>query len=282
VKRLQGACPRSAASRRSPGGHGHLHQEQLWDVLQATPRGCSRVPSRSRGVSSPSSSRPRAPQGGAAGLRRHARSRAHRRDHAAGRHAHRGDRAARRPEVRLASGERGRLVDECGSKTRRCAGSQRRRGVGARDHRRTWRGGRAPLYALVPSASSRRSPRHARRPLRCGLPRRPAPSRGHRSLARCRLDDGAIRARIGARRRWSRTGLLRDPRVPRAATGYEIRRAYVELRRALDPRASCAPPCPISSTTRAGAPGARRSLRRAQGRYRRERYRRAISHEPPQ
>lgn len=50
------------------------------------------------------------------------------------------------------------------------------------------------------------------------------------------LDDGALRARISARRALVEDGdYFAILGVPREATGYEIKRAYLDLRRALDP-----------------------------------------------
>lgn len=97
------------------------------------------------------------------------------------------------------------------------------------------------------------------------------------------LDEEAIRARVRAR-----IALVEDGDyfsllgVPRAATGYEIRRAYIELRRAFDPvRVLTASTADLAGDVRLVIEVLDEAYEILREPHRRERYRRAIEAGPP-
>jgi hypothetical protein len=288
VKRLEGRVPPfGRLAGAALVAHGHLHQEQLWDVLQAHAAWLlTRTVAVSRGQLAFESEAPARLKGeppvfgGTPGpalvveIARRAVTPAEAIARLGG------------PEVRLATGERGRLVDECGLEegdetlVRSAVGASVREVVAARGDEV------APLlYALV--ALGVISALAAARP---AVPApRPAPGGGAPSepidaLLDAELDDGAVRARIAARRALVEDGdYFAILGVPRAATGYEIRRAYVELRRALDPSRVLRPSlADLVSDLELVLQVLDEAYDVLKDATRRERYRRAISHEPPQ
>jgi hypothetical protein len=185
-------------------------------------------------------------------------------------------------DVRLARGDRRGLVDECGLEeddeqlVRRAEGATVRELVAARGEEV------APLlHALVALGVLQKlsAVRSLAAPPSAGAlePELVDPVRD------AELDDQAFRERVLARR-----ALIDDADyfailgVPRASTGYEIRRAYVELRRALDPtrvvRPSLADVVDDLQLVLAVVDEAYDVLKDA---TRRERYRRAITAEAP-
>jgi hypothetical protein len=185
-------------------------------------------------------------------------------------------------DVRLARGDRRGLVDECGLEeddeqlVRRAEGATVRELVAARGEEV------APLlHALVALGVLQKlsAVRNLAAPPSAAAlePELVDPVRD------AELDDQAFRERIVARR-----ALIDDADyfailgVPRASTGYEIRRAYVELRRALDPsrvvRPSLADVVDDLQLVLAVVDEAYDVLKDA---TRRERYRRAITAEAP-
>jgi hypothetical protein len=287
VKRLEGRVPPfGRLAGAALVAHGHLHQEQLWDVLQAHAAWLlTRTVAVSRGqlafeLEPPARLKGEPPVfGGTPGpalvveIARRAVPPAEAIARLGG------------PEVRLAGGERGRLVDECGLEegdetlVRSAVGASVREVVAARGDEV------APLlYALVAlgviSALAAARPAPVLRP----APTPGGPAEPIDPLLDAELDDGAVRARIAARRALVEDGdYFAILGVPRGATGYEIRRAYVELRRALDPsrvlRPSLADLVDDLELVLQVLDEAYDVLKDA---TRRERYRRAISHEPPQ
>ncbi|MEO7092390.1 MAG: DUF4388 domain-containing protein, partial [Polyangiales bacterium] len=288
VKRLEGRVPPfGRLAGAALVAHGHLHQEQLWDVLQAHAAWLlTRTVAVTRGqlafeVEPPARLKGEPPVfGGTPGpalvveIARRAVPPAEAVSRLGG------------PEVRLATGERGRLVDECGLEegdetlVGSAIGASVREVVAARGEEV------APLlYALV--ALGVISALAAARPAAPVL--RPAPTGGREPepidpLLDAELDDGAVRARIGARRALVEDGdYFAILGVPRVATGYEIRRAYVELRRALDPSRVLRPSLgDLVDDLQLVLQVLDEAYDVLKDATRRERYRRAISHEPPQ
>ena len=287
VKRLEGRVPPfGRLAGAALVAHGHLHQEQLWDVLQAHAAWLlTRTVAVSRGqlayeLEAPARLKGEPPVfGGTPGpalvveIARRAVPPAEAVERLGG------------PEVRLATGERGRLVDECGLEegdetlVRSAVGASVREVVEARGEEV------APLlYALVAlgvisALAAARPAMAAQRPAAASEPSEPIDP-----LLDAELDDGAIRARVAVRRALVEDGdYFAILGVPRAATGYEIRRAYVELRRALDPSRVLRPALSdLVDDLQLVLQVLDEAYDVLKDATRRERYRRAISHEPPQ
>jgi hypothetical protein len=284
VKRLAGRVPPfGRLAGAALVAHGHLHQDQLWDVLQAHAAWLlTRAIATTRGqiayeAEPPARLKGEPPVfGGTPGpalvveITRRAISPAESIARLGG------------LDARLTTGERARLVDECGLEdqddelVRRVAGATLRDVVATRgDDAATL------VYALV-----------ALGVIGAVAPARPVAAQGAAAhdeepvdpVRDAEMDDAALRARIVARRSLVEDGdYFAILGVPRVATGYEIKRAYLDLRRALDPsrvlRPSLGDLVDDLNLVLQVIDEAYDVLKDA---TRRERYRRAISHEPPQ
>ncbi|MBI2392561.1 MAG: DnaJ domain-containing protein [Deltaproteobacteria bacterium] len=265
--------------------HGHLHQDQLWDVLQAhaawlltravaIPRGRvayeAEPPQRLRGEPPVFGGTP-----GPALIVEIVR-----------RSVQPADAIARLGglEVRFAAGTHGTLLDECGLDDDDDAMVRSAAGISLRDVIEA-RGDEAPplLYALVALGVVQTLVG-----IRPGvMTREAAPQPAEVELADplrdAELDDSAVRARIAARRALVEDGdYFAILGVSREATGYEIKRAYLDVRKALDPtrvmRPSLLDAADDLKLVLSVLDEAYDVLKDA---TRRERYRRAIMHEPP-
>lgn len=265
--------------------HGHLHQDQLWDVLQAHAAWLlTRTVAISRGRVA---FEPEPPQrlrgeppvfGGTPGpalileiVRRSVQP---------------ADAVARLGglDVRFAAGEHGKLIDECGLDEEDDALLRRASGVSLRELVEA-RGDEAPslLYALVALGvlttlvgirpgvmTSQAAPKEAE--VELADPMRDA-----------ELDDSAVRARIATRRALVEDGdYFAILGVSREATGYEIKRAYLDLRKALDPARVMRPSLlDVVDDLKLVLGVLDEAYDVLKDATRRERYRRAITHEPP-
>jgi hypothetical protein len=235
AKRLEGRVPPfGRLAGAALVAHGHLHQDQLWDVLQAhaawlltrtiaIPRGRvafeAEPPQRLRGEPPVFGGTP-----GPALILEIVR------------------RAVTPPEAtarlggldaRFTPGEHQKLLDECGLDDDDDALLRHASGVTLREIV-DQRGEEAPplLYALV--ALGVLQTLIGIRP--GAMPSAQPEAEIADPLRDAELDDGAVRARITARRALVEDGdYFAILGVPREATGYEIKRAYLDLRRALDP-----------------------------------------------
>lgn len=265
--------------------HGHLHQDQLWDVLQAhaawlltravaIPRGRvayeAEPPQRLRGEPPVFGGTP-----GPALLVEIVR-----------RSVQPADAIARLggPDVRFAGGTHGTLLDECGLDDEDDALVRTAAGISLRDVIEA-RGDDAPplLYALVALGVVQTLVG-----IRPGvMTREVAPQPAEVELADplrdAELDDSAIRARIAARRALVEDGdYFAILGVSREATGYEIKRAYLDLRKALDPTRVMRPSLlDASDDLKLVLSVLDEAYDVLKDATRRERYRRAITHEPP-
>jgi len=284
AKRLEGRVPPfGRLAGAALVAHGHLHQDQLWDVLQAHAAWLlTRAVAIARGqiafeAEPPQRLRGEPPVfGGTPGpalvveITRRSVPPAEAIARLGG------------LDARFGGGERGRLLDECGFEeqedqlVRRASGATLRELVAA--------GGEdvAPLlYALVAMGIIQ-----TLTPVRSVEPPRRDDSE-HEVVDPARdaeIDDSAVRARIVARR-----GLVEDGDyfailgVARAATGYEIKRAYLDLRRALDPQRVLRPSLiDLADDLTLVLSVVDEAYDVLKDPTRRDRYRRAISHEPPQ
>jgi hypothetical protein len=187
-------------------------------------------------------------------------------------------------DVRFTPGERHKLLDECGLDDDDDVLIRSASGVSLREMLETRGEESVPLlYALValgvmqalvgikPGAlSSSAAPQQAE--VEIADPLRDA-----------ELDDGAVRARIAARRALVEDGdYFAILGVPREATGYEIKRAYLDLRKALDPQRVMRPSLlDIADDLKLVLGVLDEAYDVLKDATRRERYRRAITHEPP-
>ena len=285
VKRLEGRVPPfGRLAGAALVAHGHLHQEQLWDVLQAH---AAWLLTRAVGIvrgqlafenEAPQRLRGEPPVfGGTPGpaLVVEITRRAVPPAEAIGRLGG--------LDVRFSGGARGRLIDECGLDeaddvvVRRAAGASLREVIAARGEEI------APLmYALVAlgilgSLSAARAP-HAKVGAAAEVE-----VEAIDPLRDAEIDDAAIRSRIGVRRALVEDGdYFAILGVPRVATGYEIRRAYVELRRSLEPsRVLRASLLDLAEELQLVLQVLDEAYDVLKDPTRRDRYRRAISHEPP-
>jgi hypothetical protein len=283
AKRLEGRVPPfGRLAGAALVAHGHLHQDQLWDVLQAhaawlltravaIPRGRvayeAEPPQRLRGEPPVFGGTP----GPALVVEIVRRAVAP------------ADAIARLGglDVRFANGANAKLVDECGLEDadeellRRANGSALRDLIEGADD--------APglLYALV--ALGVLEGLAGIRPGVRAAEISPDEVELADPLRDAELDDAAVRARIGARRALAEDGdYFAILGVTRDANGYEIKRAYLDLRRALDPqhvmRASLLDIADDLKLVLGVLDEAYDVLKDA---TRRERYRRAITHDPP-
>lgn len=266
--------------------HGHLHQDQLWDVLQAHAAWLlTRTVAITRGRVA---FEPEPPQrlrgeppvfGGTPGpalvleiVRRSVQP---------------ADAVARLGglDVRFTPGEHGKLIDECGlddeddELLRRVAGVSLREIVEAR-------GDDAPslLYALVALGvlSTLVGIRPGVMTSQHAPPKEPEVELAD-PLRDAELDDAAVRARIATRRALVEDGdYFAILGVPRDATGYEIKRAYLDVRKALDPTRVMRPSLlDVADDLKLVLGVLDEAYDVLKDATRRERYRRAITHEPP-
>jgi hypothetical protein len=188
------------------------------------------------------------------------------------------------PEVRLARGDRRGLLDECGLDEEDEQIVRRAEGTTVGELLRARGEDAAPLlHALVVLGVLQRlaaaRPAPSASPPSGGMePERIDPVRD------AELDDQAFRERIVARR-----ALVDDADyfailgVPRTSTGYEIRRAYVELRRALEPARVLRPSlADLADDLKLVLCVLDEAYDILKDPTRRERYRRAITAEAPQ
>jgi hypothetical protein len=266
--------------------HGHLHKDALWDVLQAHAafllvRAVSVARARvSYEAEPPARLRGEPPVfGGTPGpalvveIVRRALGAQEALARLGGR------------EVRLTQGPRARLLDECGlddaeqESTRRLNATPLGAFVDVA-------GEDAPalVYALVALGVLEviAAPRAITAP-----PRSPRAGRETESIDPRRdaeLDDAGLRARVLARRALVDDGdYFAILGVPRGASGYEIRRAYLEVRRALDPNRLLLRPslADLEDDLRLLLTVIDEAYDILKEPTRRERYRRAIEGEPP-
>ncbi len=290
VKKLEGRVPPfGRLAGAALVAHGHVHQDQLWDVLQAH---AAWLLTRAIGMARGQIAFEREPParlkgeppvfGGTPGpaLIVEITRRAVPPAEAIGRMGG--------LDVRLASGERSRLIDECGLEdaddavVRRAAGASLRDVLGARGD------DAAPLvYALVAlgvltALAAARAPASSISSSR-RVDDEPSVADEADPVRDAELDDSALRSRIGVRRALVEDGdYFAILGVPRIATGYEIRRAYIELRRALDPSRILRPSLgDLVDDLHLVLQVLDEAYDVLKDATRRDRYRRAISHEPP-
>lgn len=283
AKRLEGRVPPfGRLAGAALVAHGHLHQDQLWDVLQAhaawlltravaIPRGRvayeAEPPQRLRGEPPVFGGTP----GPALVVEIVRRSVAP------------ADAIARLGglDVRFATGTNAKLVDECGlddpdeELLRRANGSALRELIETSDD--------VPglLYALV--ALGVLEGLAGIRPGVRAAEISPDEVELADPLRDAELDDGAIRARIGARRALAEDGdYFAILGVARDSNGYEIKRAYLDLRRALDPQRVMRPSLlDVADDLKIVLGVLDEAYDVLKDATRRERYRRAITHDPP-
>lgn len=283
ARRLEGRVPPfGRLAGAALVAHGHLHQDQLWDVLQSHAAwllGRSIAIVRGRVAFEPE-----APQrlrgeppvfGGTPGpalvveiVRRTVPP--------AEAIARLGGDA-----TRLSAGAHAKLLDECGLEDVEEAILERAAGLSLGELVAGQGAELAPIvYAAVALgilealAGIRAAPRaDPAQPVELADPLRDA-----------ELDDAAVRARISARRALAEDGdYFAVLGVPRESTGYEIKRAYLELRRAFDPARVLRPSLlELEPDLRLVLSVVDEAYEILKDPTRRERYRRAISHEPPQ
>lgn len=282
AKRLEGRVPPfGRLAGAALVAHGHLHQDQLWDVLQAHAAWLlTRAIAIARGRVAYEAEPPQRLRGeppvfggtpGPALILEMARRAVPPQD------------AVTRLgglDVRFTPGEHHKLLDECGLDEQDDALLRHASGVTLREIVDQRGEDAAPLlYALVtlgvmqslvgirPGAKASAPPE-----VEIADPLRDA-----------ELDDGAVRARITARRALVEDGdYFAILGVPRDATGYEIKRAYLDLRRALDPSRVMRPSLlDVADDLKLVLGVLDEAYDVLKDATRRERYRRAITHEPP-
>jgi len=265
--------------------HGHLHQDQLWDVLQAHAAWLlTRTVAIARGrvafeAEPPQRLRGEPPVfGGTPGpalileiVRRSVPP---------------NDAMARLGgrDVRFTPGEHHKLLDECGLDDDDDALVRSTSGLSLRELLETRGEDAVPLlYALAALGVVQ---------VLVGIkPGAPAPQPRAQAaeveiadpLRDAELDDGAVRARIAARRALVEDGdYFAILGIPREATGYEIKRAYLDLRKALDPQRVMRPSLlDVADDLKIVLGVLDEAYDVLKDATRRERYRRAITHEPP-
>jgi len=265
--------------------HGHLHQDQLWDVLQAHAAWLlTRTVAIARGrvafeAEPPARLRGEPPVfGGTPGpalileiVRRSVPP---------------NDALARigGRDVRFTPGENHKLLDECGLDDDDDALIRSASGVSLREITET-RGEEAVpvLYALAALGVVQALVGIKPGALAVAAPPQQPEVEIADPLRDAELDDGAVRARISARRSLVEDGdYFAILGVPREATGYEIKRAYLDLRKALDPQRVMRPSLlDIADDLKIVLGVLDEAYDVLKDATRRERYRRAITHEPP-
>jgi hypothetical protein len=283
AKRLEGRVPPfGRLAGAALVAHGHLHQDQLWDVLQAHAAWLlTRAVAIGRGrvayeAEPPQRLRGEPPVfGGTPGpalvveiVRRAVPP---------------PDAVARLGglDVRFAVGPAARLLDECGLDEEDELLLRRANGASLRELVEV-RGDEAPplLYAAV-ALGVLESLVGVKKPISLG-PSVPEVERAD-PLRDAELDDAAIRARIAARRALVEDGdYFAILGVARESTGYEIKRAYLDVRKALDPSRVMRPSLlDLDADLRLVLAVVDEAYDVLKDPTRRERYRRAITHEPP-
>lgn len=285
VRKLEGRVPPfGRLAGAALVAHGHLHQDQLWDVLQAHAAWLlTRAVAIARGrvayeAEPPQRLRGEPPVfGGTPGpalvveiVRRAVQP---------------ADAIARLggPDVRFTTGGHAKLVDECGLDDDDDETLRRANGAALRELIET-RGEDAPplLYALAALGVL-----ETLAGIRPGARAPDVPSAPEVDLADplrdAELDDSALRARIAARRALVDDGdYFAILGVTRDATGYEIKRAYIDLRRALDPARVMRPSLlDLADDLKLVLSVLDEAYDVLKDATRRERYRRAITHDPP-
>ncbi len=289
ARRLEGRVPPfGRLAGAALVAHGHLHQEQLWDVLQAhaawlltraiaIPRGRvafeAEPPQRLRGEPPVFGGTP-GPSLVVEIVRRAVTP---------------ADAIARLGglDTRFTPGAQQKLIDECGLEEDEELLLRRANGTTLRELAEQ-RGDEVPqlLYALA--ALGVVEPLLGIRPGAAvpGEQSAPLPGEGVEladPLRDAELDDAAVRARIVARRTLVEDGdYFAILGVARDATGYEIKRAYVDTRRALDPSRVMRPSLlDVADDLKLVLSVLDEAYDVLKDATRRERYRRAITHEAP-